>query len=70
MNPLSGVHEVRMLRPNGVAVGYFDSWDAALRAVESEPTQYKAAYFTLNAINLPAGISLNPPSLGSEDLFA
>lgn len=60
---LFGIHEVRLLRPNGIAVGYFDSWDAALSAVESEPTQYKAAYFTLNPIKLPTGIPLNPRSL-------
>jgi hypothetical protein len=46
--------------PTGVAVGYFDSWDAALLAVENEPSQYKAAYFTLNPIKLPTGIPLNP----------
>jgi hypothetical protein len=63
MTPFHGVHEVRLFRPNGVAVGYFDSWDAALLAVENEPSQYKAAYFTLNAINLPAGIPLNPRAL-------
>jgi P4 family phage/plasmid primase-like protien len=59
----SGVHEVRMLRPAGIAVGYFDDWDAALRAVENEPSQYKAAYFTLNPIKLPNGIPVNPSSL-------
>jgi hypothetical protein len=37
-----GVHEVRLFRPTGIAVGYFDNWDAALRVVESETTQYKA----------------------------
>ena len=58
-----GVHEVRLLRASGITVGYFDSWDAALSAVENEPTQYKAAYFTLNPIKLPAGIPLNPCSL-------
>jgi P4 family phage/plasmid primase-like protien len=63
MNLFYGVHEVRLLRPNGVAVGYFDSCDAALLAVENEPSQYKAAYFTLNPINLPAGIPLNPQVL-------
>lgn len=54
---------MRLFRPNGVAVGYFDSWDAALRAVESEPSQYKAAYFTLNPVTLPTGIPVNPTSL-------
>lgn len=58
-----GVHEIRLLRPNGVSVGYFDNWDAAIRAVENEPSQYKAAYFTLNPIKLPEGIPLNPSSL-------
>jgi len=60
-----GVHEVRLFRPNGIAVGYFDSWESALKAVESEPTQYKAAYFTLNPLKLPEGIQVNPPSLRS-----
>src|ERR1700682_3960942 len=63
MNLFSGVHEVRLMRPNGIVVGYFDNWDAAIRAVEGEPSQYKAAYFTLNPINLPDGIPLNPHSL-------
>src|SRR6266498_4470269 len=62
MTLFKGIHEVRLLGPNGIAVGYFDNWDAALRAVESEP-QYKAAYFSLNSIILPAGIAVNPPSL-------
>jgi P4 family phage/plasmid primase-like protien len=63
MKLFSGVHEVRLLRPSGVAVGYFSDWDAAIRAVELEPTPYKACYFSLNPINLPAGIPLNPSSL-------
>jgi hypothetical protein len=33
------VHEVRLLRTSGVAVGFFDSWDAALRAIENETSQ-------------------------------
>lgn len=57
-----GVHEVRLFRPTGVAVGYFDSWDAAMRTIESEPS-YKAAYFTLNPIKLPATIPVNPQTL-------
>lgn len=57
-----GVHEVRLFRPNGVAVGYFDNWDAALRAVENEPS-YKAGYFTLNPLRLPEGIPINPQAL-------
>lgn len=65
MRLFAGIHEVRVLRPNGVAVGYFDDWDAALRAVEAEPTQYKAAYFTLNPIKAPAHIQLNPTLLSS-----
>ena len=48
-----GIHEVRLFRPTGVAVGYFDSWDAALHRIENEPS-YKAAYCTLNPISLPA----------------
>ena len=65
MNLFHGVHEVRLLRPNGVAVGYYDSWNAALLAVENEPSQYKAAYFTLNPLNIPKVFShkLNPQSL-------
>src|SRR5437899_11515293 len=66
MTLFHGVHEVRLFRPNGVAVGYFDTWDAALRAVESEPTQYKAAYFTLNPLKLPEGIQVNPACLRSS----
>jgi P4 family phage/plasmid primase-like protien len=58
-----GVHEVRLLRPNGVSIGYFDDWSAALEAVSNEPSQYKAAYFSLNPIKVPDGISLNPRSL-------
>lgn len=65
MTLFAGIHEVRLLRFSGVAVGYFDNWDAALRAVENEPTQYKAAYFTLNPIKLPAEIPLNPASLST-----
>jgi P4 family phage/plasmid primase-like protien len=61
-----GVHEVRLFCPTRIAVGYFDNWDAALRAVESEPSQYKAAYFTLNPIKLPDGIPVNPTSLHSS----
>jgi P4 family phage/plasmid primase-like protien len=61
--PLFGIHEVRLLRQSGITVGYFDDWDAAIRAVENEPSQYKAAYFTLNPIKLPPGIPLNPSSL-------
>src|SRR5947208_2820378 len=60
MNFFRGVHEVRLFRPSGIAVGYFDDWDAALRAVENEPSQYKAAYISLNPINLSASIPLNP----------
>ena len=63
MNPFYGVHEVRLVRCGGIAVGYFDSWDAALLVIENEPSQYKSAYFTLNPIKLPAGIPLNPQSL-------
>jgi P4 family phage/plasmid primase-like protien len=63
MKLFHGVHEVRMLRQNGVTVGYFDDWDAALKAVASEPIQYKGAYFTLNPVSLPTGVPLNPPSL-------
>jgi P4 family phage/plasmid primase-like protien len=70
MKRFHGVHEVRMLRQNGVAVGYFDNWDSALRAVESEPSQYKAAYFTLNPVNPPSGIALNPLSLNPANSAA
>jgi hypothetical protein len=63
MSLFSGVHEVRLLRPSGIAIGYFDNFEVALRAVEGEPSQYKAAYFTLNPINQPTGISVNPQTL-------
>lgn len=63
-NLFSGVHEVRLLSPSGVTVGYFDDWDAAIRAVENEPSQYKGAFFTINPVTLPAGIPINPASLG------
>ncbi len=66
MTLFHGVHEVRLFCPNRVAVGYFDDWDTALRAVESEPTQYKAAYFTLNPLKLPGGIQVNPACLRSS----
>jgi P4 family phage/plasmid primase-like protien len=66
MSIFYGVHEVRLFRPGSVAVGYFDDWESALRAVENEPAQYKAAYFTLNPLKLPDGIQLNPASLRSS----
>ena len=66
MTLFHGVHEVRLFRPTGIAVGYFDNEESALRAVESEPTQYKAAYFTLNPLKLPGGIQVNPASLRSS----
>lgn len=59
----NGIHEIRLIRASGVAVGYFDSWDAALHAIENEPSQYKAAYFTLNPTGLPAAIPVNPAAL-------
>ena len=59
----SGVHELRLKRPAGIAVGYFDSWEAALQAVENEPSQYIAAWFSLNPLKIPAGIALNPSVL-------
>jgi P4 family phage/plasmid primase-like protien len=61
MSLFHGVHEVRLIRPS-IASGYFDSWDAALEAVETEP-EYKAAYFTLNPVEVPAGVAVNPASL-------
>src|SRR5215471_8614249 len=63
MKRFHGVHEVRMFRPNGVAVGYFDNLDDALRAVETEPSLYKACYVTLNPVRLPATIPVNSQSL-------
>ncbi len=66
MSIFHGVHEVRLFRPTGVAVGYFDNWESALRAVENEPTLYKAAYFTLNPLKLPEGIPVNSESLRSS----
>jgi hypothetical protein len=63
MNLFFGIHEVRLFRPSGVVVGYFDNWEDALRAVENEPSLYKATYFTLNPIKLPSTIPLNPQVL-------
>jgi len=65
MTLFDGVHEVRLLGPAGIAVGYFDNWESALRAVENAP-QYRAAYFTLNPLKLPDGILVNPASLRSS----
>lgn len=62
-NLFHGVHEVRLFRPSGVAVGYFDSWDAAISTIENEPSTYKAAYFTLNPLKLPVEIPINPQAL-------
>src|SRR5450755_4619065 len=64
MNLFSGVHEVRVLGRNRVLTGYFDDWDAALKAVGVEP-DYKAAYFTLNPIVVPADTQINPVSLST-----
>jgi len=61
-----GVHEVRLLCPNRVAVGYFDNWEAAIQTVEREGTAYKAAYFSLNPIKLPEGINVNPETIPSS----
>ncbi len=60
----SGTHEVRMLGPAGISAGYFDNYEAALAAVENEPSQYRAAYLSLNPIR-PELVSsrLNPSSL-------
>jgi hypothetical protein len=60
-----GIHEVRVLHADGrIATGYFDNFEAALRAVENDPEQFKAAYMTLNTIqDLPAGAALNPVAL-------
>lgn len=66
MSFFQGIHEVRVLRPSGIAVGYFDSWDAALHAIDNEPSQYKAAYFTLNPVDpskVPANIPVNSQTL-------
>ena len=63
MKLFHGTHEIRLFRPSGVAVGYFDSEEAALRTIENEPSQYKAAYFTLNPIKLPDSIPVNPQAL-------
>jgi hypothetical protein len=58
----SGVHEVRVLRPTRVVVGYFDDFEAALRAIGLEP-HYKAAYFALGPVRLPIGTMVNPGAL-------
>lgn len=63
MKLVFGVHEVRLFRPNGVAAGYFDNWQDAIQAIENEPSQYKAAFITLNPIRLPGAIKLNPQTL-------
>src|SRR5581483_1860454 len=63
MKLVLGVHEVRLLRPNGIVAGYFDNWEHALQAIENEPSQYKAAYITLNTVKLPDSIRLNPQTL-------
>lgn len=57
-----GVHEVRALRPSGVAVGYFDSFDLATAAVERE-ADYRAIYFSLNPVDPAKVPALNPPTL-------
>jgi len=63
VNLFFGVHEVRLFRPAGVAVGYFTDWESALRSVENEPTPYRACYFSLNPVKLPTGIPTNPTTL-------
>jgi P4 family phage/plasmid primase-like protien len=65
MKLFHGIHEVRMLRGRDVFAGYFDSFDAALSAVENDLTEYKGAYFTLNPIDPErlAGRTINPPTL-------
>ena len=65
MSLFRGIHEIRLFRPTGIVVGYFDDWDSAVRVVENEPS-YRAAYFTLNPIKLPAGIPVNPQVLSSS----
>lgn len=52
-----------MLGTSGISAGYFDSWDAALQAVEKETGLYKAVWFSLNPVKLPDGIPVNPPAL-------
>jgi P4 family phage/plasmid primase-like protien len=69
--PLFGIHEVRLLHADGrIATGYFDNFEAALRAVEHNPEQYKAAYLTLNTLQLPPGVALNPTTLTRASLSA
>jgi P4 family phage/plasmid primase-like protien len=63
MSLFQGTHEIRLLLRVGIAVGYFNSWEAALQAVENEPSQYKAAYYTLNPVKLTAGIPVNPSTI-------
>ena len=53
MSLFHGVHEVRLFTKTGTKAGYFESFDAALQAVENE-AEYKSAYFTLNPLNVPA----------------
>jgi P4 family phage/plasmid primase-like protien len=63
MNLFFGVHEVRMRRPGGTATGYFNSEAAALQTIENEPSEYIAAWFTLNPLRPRPGIELNPSVL-------
>jgi P4 family phage/plasmid primase-like protien len=66
MTVFHGAHEIRLFRPDrSIAVGYFDDWDAALRAVENEPLEYTGAYFTLNPLILPPSFVVNPQALSS-----
>src|ERR1700674_2810334 len=60
-----GIHEVRLLHADGrIATGYFDNFEGALRVVENDPEQFKAAYLTLNPLQqLPPGAALNPIAL-------
>lgn len=65
MTLFHGIHEVRMMRSDRrIAVGYFDSYAAAIRVVEAEPDPFIAAWATLNPIiSVPAGQILNPSTL-------
>jgi len=64
MNLFFGIHEVRAKHTGGVNTGYFDSLEAALRAIENDPVPYIAVWATLNPLkDLPAGAELNPSRL-------
>lgn len=57
-----GVHEVLVKTPTGTKWGCFDDYDKALAAVENEPSEHRAAWFSLNPLNV-LGLEVNPVRL-------